>query len=63
MYQIQGLDVELDHRPEGYTSSCQPVDVGVVKPYYKRQWEKWEFFTMQENIICVNCHERRSPSG
>jgi len=37
LYQIQGLDVELDHRPEGYTSSCQPVDVGVVKPYYKRQ--------------------------
>jgi hypothetical protein len=41
---IQDLGVEVEHIPGGCTSLCQPVDVGVNKPFktrMKRLWEEW----------------------
>ena len=41
---IQDLGVEVEHIPGGCTSLCQPVDIGVNKPFKNRirnQWEEW----------------------
>lgn len=41
---IQELGVEVEHIPGGCTSLCQPVDIGVNKPFknrLRRQWEEW----------------------
>ncbi|KAI2490887.1 DDE superfamily endonuclease [Fragilaria crotonensis] len=41
---IQNLGVEVHHIPGGCTSLCQPVDIGVNKPFKNRlhsEWEKW----------------------
>ena len=42
---IQDLGVEVEHIPGGCTSLCQPVDIGVNKPFKNRirhqQWEQW----------------------
>jgi len=44
MSKIQDLGVEVQHIPGGCTSLCQPVDIGVNKPFKNRlrsEWEKW----------------------
>ena len=41
---IQDLGVEVEHIPGGCTPLCQPVDIGVNKPFkdrIRRQWEEW----------------------
>ena len=41
---IQDLGVEVEHIPGGCTSLCQPVDIGVNKPFkafLRKAWEKW----------------------
>ena len=41
---IQDLGVEVQHIPGGCTALCQPVDIGVNKPFKNRlrsEWEKW----------------------
>ena len=42
---IQNLGVEVVHIPGGCTSLCQPVDIGVNKPFKNRlrseQWQTW----------------------
>lgn len=41
---IQDLGVEVEHIPGGCTPLCQPVDIGVNKPFkdhVRRQWEAW----------------------
>ncbi|KAI2509922.1 Pogo transposable element with KRAB domain [Fragilaria crotonensis] len=41
---IQDLGVEVEHIPGGCTPLCQPVDIGVNKPFkdrIRRQWEAW----------------------
>jgi hypothetical protein len=41
---IQDLGVEVKHIPGRCTSLCQPVDIGVNKPFKNRirnQWEEW----------------------
>ena len=41
---IQDLGVEVEHIPGGCTSLCQPVNVGVNKPFKMRLrhlWEEW----------------------
>lgn len=40
--EIQELGVEVEHIPGGCTGLCQPVDVGVNKPFKNRIREKWE---------------------
>jgi hypothetical protein len=45
---IENLGVEVEHIPGGCTSLCQPVDVGVNKPFKLRMrkvWEKWMIST------------------
>jgi hypothetical protein len=41
---VQDLGVEVQHIPGGYTGVCQPVDVGIGKPFKNRVtccWEEW----------------------
>jgi hypothetical protein len=41
---VQGLGVEVEHIPGGCTGLCQPVDVGINKPFMhpiRHQWERW----------------------
>ena len=45
---IENLGVEVQHIPGGCTSLCQPVDVGVNKPFksrMRRLWEEWMIST------------------
>ena len=41
---IQDLGVQVEHIPGGCTSLCQPVDIGINKPFkvfLRKAWEKW----------------------
>ena len=41
---IQQLGVEVEHIPTGYTSYCQPHDVGINKAlntFVCKDWEDW----------------------
>ena len=41
---LQNLGVQLHIIPGGVTGNCQPVDVGINKPfkkYCKDEWDKW----------------------
>jgi hypothetical protein len=41
---IEELGVEVEHIPGGCTALCQPVDIGVNKPFksrLRRLWEEW----------------------
>ena len=41
---IQDLGGEVEHIPGGCTSLCQPVDIGISKPFkafLRKAWEKW----------------------
>ena len=41
---VTNLGVELEHIPGGCTSLCQPVDIGINKPFKAflcKAWEKW----------------------
>lgn len=49
---IEDLGVEVDHIPGGCTSLCQPVDVGVNKPFktrLRKLWEEWMISTGLNN--------------
>jgi hypothetical protein len=48
--EIQKLGVEVEHIPGGCTTLCQPVDVGVNKPFKNRIREKWECWMIEEGI-------------
>ena len=42
--QIASLGIEVIHIPGGCTGLCQPLDVGVNKPFkarVRRMWEEW----------------------
>ena len=39
---VQELGVEVEHIPGGCTGLCQPVDVGVNKPFKNRLRNQWE---------------------
>ena len=54
---VQGLGVEVEHIPGGCTYLCQPVDVGVNKPYKTHLRERWESWMFAEGII----HGTTSP--
>ena len=49
--EIQGLGVEVEHIPGGCTSLCQPVDVGVNKPFKDRLRDQWESWMMVEGVF------------
>ena len=48
---IQNLGVEVEHIPGGCTYLCQPVDVGVNKPFKKLIHDKWEQWMISEGIV------------
>ena len=54
---IQNLGVEVEHIPGGCTCLCQPVDVGVNKPFKKLIRDKWEQWMISEGIV----HGTTSP--
>ena len=54
---IQNLGVEVEHIPGGCTYLCQPVDVGVNKPFKKLIRDKWEQWMISEGIV----HGTTSP--
>ena len=54
---VKGLGVEVEHIPGSCTYLCQPVDVGVNKPYRMHLHEKWESWMFAEGII----HGTTSP--
>jgi DDE superfamily endonuclease len=48
---IQELRCEVQHIPGGCTSLCQPVDVGVNKPFKNKLKTQWEDWMMAEGIL------------
>jgi DDE superfamily endonuclease len=48
--QIQDLGVEVEHIPGGCTGLCQPVDVGVNKPFKNRIRAQWESWMLEEGL-------------
>ena len=54
---IQNLGVKVEHIPGGCTYLCQPVDVGVNKPFKKLIRDKWEQWMISEGIV----HGMTSP--
>jgi hypothetical protein len=47
---IQDLGVEVENIPGGCTGLCQPVDVGVNKPFKNRIREQWEAWMIEEGL-------------
>jgi hypothetical protein len=47
---ITALGVEVDHIPGGCTSLCQPVDVGINKPFKNRIRDQWEAWMIREGL-------------
>jgi hypothetical protein len=47
---IQDLGVEVEHIPGGCTSLCQPIDVGVNKPFKSRTRNLWEDWMIDEGL-------------
>ena len=43
---IQELGVEVEHIPGGCTCLCQPVDVGINKPFKKHIRDLWQTWMM-----------------
>ena len=48
---IQDCGVEVQHIPGGCTGLCQPVDIGINKPYKSRIKQLWESWMIQEGLI------------
>ena len=54
---IQELGIEVQHIPGGCTSLCQPVDIGVNKPFKNWICEQWESWMILECLL----HRTTSP--
>jgi len=50
---IEQLGVDLVHIPGGCTPLCQPVDVGINKPFKVRMQNKWEEYLVNNRGIEV----------
>jgi hypothetical protein len=48
---IHELGIEVEHIPGGCTYICQPVDVGVNKPFKNRIRAYWEGWMIEEGVI------------
>lgn len=48
---IQDLGVEVEHIPGGCTYVCQPVDVGVNKPFKARLRNLWEAWMISDGLL------------
>jgi hypothetical protein len=47
---IQVLGVEVEHIPGGCTYLCQPVDIGVNKPFKTRMRDSWEAWMIEDGL-------------
>ena len=64
---IQELGVEVEHIPGGCTCLCQPVDVGINKPFKKRIRDLWQMWiegghvSRNHHSYC-ECTDKRADS-
>ena len=49
--EIQDLRVEVEHIPGSCTYLCQPVDIGVNKPYKKHMRHQREIWMISEGMV------------
>ena len=49
---IQDLGVEVEHIPGGCTSLCQPVDIGINKPFKAFLCKACEMWMIDEGTRC-----------
>ena len=49
--EIQDLGVEVETIPGGCTYLCQPVDIGINKPYKKHMRHQWEIWMISEQMV------------
>ena len=49
--EIQDLGVEVEHIPGGCTYLCQPVNIGINKPYKKHMRRQWELWMISEGMV------------
>ena len=49
--EIQDLGVEVEHIPGSCTYLCQPVDIGINKPYKKHMRQQWELWMISEGMV------------
>ena len=49
--EIQDLRVEVEHIPGGCTYLCQPVNIGINKPYKKHMRHQWELWMISEGMV------------
>ena len=47
----QDLGVEAEHIPGGCTYLCQPVNIGINKPYKKHMRHQWEIWMISEEMV------------
>ena len=50
---INSCGVECFHIPGGCTSLCQPVDVGINKPFKVKMQQHWEAYLLQNRNVDV----------
>ena len=49
--EIQELGVEVEHIPGGCMYLCQPVNIGINKPYKKHMRHQWEVWMISEGMV------------
>ena len=49
--EIQELGLEVEHIPGGCMYLCQPVDIGINKPYKKHMRHQWEIWMISEGMV------------
>ena len=47
----QDLGVEVEHIPGSCMYLCQPVDIGISKPYKKHMRHQWEIWMISEVMV------------
>ena len=48
---IQELGVEVEHIPGGCTLLCQPVGIGVNRPFKTRLQDLWESWMVEDGLL------------
>ena len=59
---MQDLGVEVEHIPGGFTGLCQPMDVGINKPFKDRFRAQWESWMLEEGLSDASPPSREDVS-
>eukprot|EP00522_Entomoneis_paludosa_P003477 CAMPEP_0172476392 /NCGR_PEP_ID=MMETSP1065-20121228/70355_1 /TAXON_ID=265537 /ORGANISM="Amphiprora paludosa, Strain CCMP125" /LENGTH=405 /DNA_ID=CAMNT_0013234613 /DNA_START=1634 /DNA_END=2851 /DNA_ORIENTATION=+ len=51
VHKIEDMGIQVEHIPGGCTSLCQPVDIGVNKPFKDRIRKMWEEWMLEEGLL------------